>query len=181
MAKVDWPAADKRIHIGKRYSRIDAPLKTTGAAKYSFDINRPQMLWAKVITSPYAKAEIGDIDTTAAEQLPGVKAVWKQTFKENDSRTAQYAGQIVAAVAAETEEIATEAARLVKVQYTQQEHQVVDSDPEFSKDRPNTKEAGNIAQAFADGDSVTTSGIYGLPVITHCCLEPHGGYGSERR
>ena len=111
MAKVDWPAADKRTHIGKRISRIDGAEKTTGAAKYSYDINRPQMLWAKLVTSPYAKAEIGDIDTSAAEALPGVKAVWKQTFKEGDSKTAQYAGQIVAAVAAETEEIATEAAR----------------------------------------------------------------------
>jgi CO/xanthine dehydrogenase Mo-binding subunit len=46
MAKVDWPAEDKRTHIGKRISRIDAPLKTTGAAKYSYDINRPGMLWA---------------------------------------------------------------------------------------------------------------------------------------
>ena len=47
MAKVDWPAADQRALIGKRISRIDAPLKTTGAAKYSYDINRPGMLWAK--------------------------------------------------------------------------------------------------------------------------------------
>jgi len=174
MAKVDWPAADKRTHIGKRISRIDGAAKTTGAAKYSYDINHPQMLWAKLVTSPHAKAEIGDIDTSAAEALPGVKAVWKQTFKEGDSKTAQYAGQIVAAVAAETEEIATEAARLVKVQYTEQEHQVVDSDPALSKDRPNERAVGNVEQAFADGDSITMSGIYGLPVITHCCLEPHG-------
>ena len=46
MAKVDWPAEDKRALIGKRISRVDSPLKTTGTAKYSFDINRPGMLWA---------------------------------------------------------------------------------------------------------------------------------------
>src|SRR5215216_5437251 len=136
MAKVDWPAAEKRSLMGKRISRIDAPLKTTGAAKYSYDINRPGMLWAKLVTSPHAKADIGDIDTSAAEKLPGVKAVWKET----ETKSATYIGQIIAAVAAETEEIATEAARLVKVQYTPQEHQVVDTDPELSKDRPNTKE-----------------------------------------
>src|SRR6185436_11586592 len=133
MAKIDWPAADKRSLIGKRISRIDAPLKTTGAAKYSYDINRPGMLWAKVVTSPHAKADFEDIDTSAAEKLPGVKAVWKET----ETKTATYAGQIVAAVAAETEEIATEAARLVKVKYTPQEHQVIDTDPALSKDKPN--------------------------------------------
>ena len=170
MAKVDWPAPDKRALIGKRISRVDAPLKTTGSAKYSYDVNRPGMLWAKVITSPHAKADFGDIDTSAAEKLAGVKAVWKET----ETTSATYVGQIVAAVAAETEEIATEAARLVKVRYTPQDHQVVDSDVALSKDRPTTRQAGNTEQAFGDGDSVVTSGVYGLPVITHCCLEPHG-------
>jgi xanthine dehydrogenase YagR molybdenum-binding subunit len=172
MAKVEWPAADKRSLIGKRISRIDAPLKTTGAAKYSYDINRPGMLWAKVVTSPYAKADFEDIDTSAAEKLPGVKGVWKET----ETKTATYVGQIVAAVAAETEEIATEAARLVKVKYTAQQAQVVDTDPALmdAKDKPTTKQTGNIEQAFSDAETVVSNGIYGLPVITHCCLEPHG-------
>src|SRR5437868_13278180 len=128
MAKVDWPEKEKRTYIGKRISRIDGPLKTTGAAKYSFDINRPNMLWAKLVTSPYAKAEVTAVDTKAAEALPGVKAVWV----EGEAKNIMYAGQIVAAVAAETEEIATEAASLVKVTYNVQEHQVVDSDPSLS-------------------------------------------------
>jgi xanthine dehydrogenase YagR molybdenum-binding subunit len=172
MAKIDWPAADKRSLIGKRITRVDAPLKTTGAAKYSYDINRPGMLWAKVVTSPYAKADFEDIDTSAAEKLAGVKAVWKET----ESKSAAYVGQIVAAVAAETEEIATEAARLVKVKWTPQEHQVVDTDPKLmaANDKPSTKASGDVEQAFADADSVVTRGVYGLPTITHCCLEPHG-------
>ena len=98
MAKVDWPAADKRTLIGKRIDRIDGPLKATGAAKYSYDINRPGMLWARAVTSPYAHAEVTSIDTRAAEALPGVKGVWRDTEKE-----VRYAGEIVAAVAAETD------------------------------------------------------------------------------
>src|SRR4029079_16901370 len=133
MAKVDWPPQDKRQYIGKRLSRIDAPLKTTGAAKYSYDINRPGMLYAKLVTSPHAKAEVASVDTKAAEALPGVKAVWV----ESESKNIMYAGQIVAAVAAETEEIATEAANLVKVNYNVQEHQVDDTNPALSKDKPN--------------------------------------------
>src|SRR5690349_7615085 len=94
MAKGDWPAPEKRTLIGKRISRVDSPLKTTGTAKYSYDINRPGMLWAKLVTSPYAKAEVTGIDTSAAEKVPGVKAVWK-----NDETKVQYVGQPIAAVA----------------------------------------------------------------------------------
>ncbi len=170
MAKVDWPSKDKRTHLGKRISRIDGPLKTTGTAKYSYDINRPKMLWAKLVTSPYAKAEVSSIDTSAAEALPGVKAVWK----EEQNKNMQYVGQIIAAVAAETEEIATEAAHLVKVQYNIQDAAVSDTDASLSKDKPTLKEGGKVDEAFADSNSITHSGTYGIPVISHCCLEPHG-------
>lgn len=170
MPKLDWPAADQRKYIGKRISRIDGPLKTTGAAKYSFDVNRPQMLYAKLVTAPHAKAEVLSIDTKAAEAVPGVKAVWK----EEETKNVQYAGQIVAAVAAETEEAATEAADLVKVEYKRDQPQVVDNDVAFAKDKPTAREQGKVDEAFADADSVKISGVYGLPVITHCCLESHG-------
>src|SRR2546426_9871853 len=104
MANADWPTAEKRSLIGKRISRADGPAKATGAAKYSYDINRPGMLYAKLLTSPHARAELVSIDSAPAAALPGVKAVWK-----DDSligKELQYAGQIVAAGAAETEEIA---------------------------------------------------------------------------
>jgi xanthine dehydrogenase YagR molybdenum-binding subunit len=168
MAKVDWPDAEKRALIGKRIDRIDGPMKATGAAKYSYDLNPPDMLWAKVVTSPHPHAEVANIDTSAAEALPGVKGVWRDTEKE-----VRYAGEIVAAVAAVTEEIAEEAARRVKVQYKPLEHQVVDTDPALSKDKPSKKDQGNVDDAFAKADKVV-EGEYGLPVITHCCLESHG-------
>src|SRR5262249_17003553 len=75
--------------------------------------NRPGMLWAKVVTSPYARAEIVSIDLSAASAMRGVKATWKDT----ELKEVKYAGQIVAAIAAETEEIAVEAAQNVKVEY----------------------------------------------------------------
>lgn len=174
MAKVDWPAPDKRSLIGTRIDRIDGPAKSSGAAKYSYDINRPGMLWAKVVTSPHPHAEVASIDTAAAEALPGVKAVWRDTEKE-----VRYAGEIVAAVAATTEEIAEEAARLVKVEYKPLEHQVVDSDPALSKDKPTNRDQGNVDEAFGKADKVV-EGEYGIPVITHCCLEPHGQVAEVR-
>src|SRR5947207_2889270 len=168
MAKVDWPPADKRTLIGKRIDRIDGPVKAAGAAKYSYDINRPGMLWAKVVTSPHAHAEVTSIDTSAAEALPGVKGVWRDTEKE-----VRYAGEIVAAVAAVTEEIAEEAARLVKVQYKPLDHQVVDTDAALSRDKPSKKDQGNVDDAFTKADQVL-EGEYGIPVVSHCCLESHG-------
>jgi xanthine dehydrogenase YagR molybdenum-binding subunit len=171
MPKAEWPAAEKRSLIGKRIDRADGPAKATGTAKYSYDINRPKMLWAKVVVSPHPHAEIVSVDTSAAEKLEGVKGAWKD--EALIGKEVQYVGQIVAAVAAVTEEIAKEAAGLVKVEYKPLEHQVVDSNPEFSKGNPGKKEVGNVDEVFGNAGVVHT-GNYGVPVIAHCCLEPHG-------
>src|SRR5260221_9805996 len=102
--------------------------------------------------------------------MPRVKAVWKN----DESKEAMYVGQIVAAVAAETEEAASEAARHVKVQYKQLPHQVVDSDPKFfdeAKNRPSRRDQGNVDEAFTKAD-VVSQGEYGLSGLTPCCLQP---------
>jgi len=169
MANAKWPTADKRTLIGKRIDRIDGPLKSSGTAKYSSDINRQGMLWPKLITSPHAKAEIISVNLDAAAKMPGVKATWK----DDSIKDVQYVGQIIGAVAAETEEIATEAAQRVKVEYKVLEHQVIDTNPELSKDKPSQKEVGKVDEGFAQSDTVVT-GQYGIPVIAHCCLESHG-------
>jgi xanthine dehydrogenase YagR molybdenum-binding subunit len=172
MPKVDWPPADKRRLIGTRIDRIDGPAKTTGTAKYSFDINRPGMLYAKLVISPYAKARVVRVDPAPAKALAGVDAVWI----DEDLKEVQFVGQIVAAVAARTEEIAHEAARLVKVEYEVQPHQVRDNDPQLfneAKDRPAKKEQGDVEDGFSKAAKVV-EGEYGIPVITHCCLESHG-------
>ncbi|MBI4662738.1 MAG: xanthine dehydrogenase family protein molybdopterin-binding subunit [Verrucomicrobia bacterium] len=171
MATAKWPAIDKRTLIGKRIDRADGPVKAAGVARYSFDINRPGMLWAKLVVSPHARAELVSIDVSEAASMPGVKATWK-----DDSllgKEVQYIGQIVAAVAAETEEIAQEAAGKVKAQYKPLAHQANDRDPTLSKDKPATRNTGNVDEAFAKAD-VKVEGEYGIPVITHCCLESHG-------
>jgi xanthine dehydrogenase YagR molybdenum-binding subunit len=178
MPKVDWPEEGKRRHIGHRISRVDGPVKATGVAKYSYDINRPGMLYAKLVVSPYAKAKISKVDPSAAKALRGVETVWV----DEELEEVQYAGQIVAAVAARTEEIAEEAVRLIKVDYERQPHQVVDSDLKFfdsAKDRPARRDQGNVDEAFAKADKVA-EGEYGIPVITHCCLEPHGQVAEVR-
>src|SRR5436190_965517 len=61
--------------IGTRQERYDATDKVTGRAQYGADIRLPNMLYGKVLRSPHAHAIIRSIDTSAAESLPGVKAV----------------------------------------------------------------------------------------------------------
>ena len=71
--KLAWPAKPKLLstHI----QRIDAPEKVTGRAKYTYDINRPGMIYGKIVRSPHPHARIVSIDLSAAEKAPGVKAV----------------------------------------------------------------------------------------------------------
>ena len=61
--------------IGVSVPRIDAIDKVTGRAAYVGDLEVSGMLHGKIVRSPHAHARIASIDTTAAEAMPGVKAV----------------------------------------------------------------------------------------------------------
>src|SRR6478752_6360323 len=101
-----WPK--KRRLIGSKLQRLDGPAKATGKARYSFDINRPGMLHALMLRSPYAHAKIKSLDTADAEKMPGVKAV--HVLKKEGAELF-YAGDEVLALAADTEEHAIDALR----------------------------------------------------------------------
>src|SRR5438128_8767744 len=70
-----WPDAEHRTLIGKRITRVDSPAKVSGQAKYTYDVHRPGMLYGKVLRCPYPHAKVVSVDTSAAEKMPGVKAV----------------------------------------------------------------------------------------------------------
>jgi CO/xanthine dehydrogenase Mo-binding subunit len=110
--------------------RIEGRGKVSGQTLYTADIRRPNMLWAAFTTSPYAHARVVAVDTAAAKALPGVRAVL--TAADIGPRhvgrnlfdwpvlaydTVRLIGDRVAAVAADTREIAEEAARLIEVEY----------------------------------------------------------------
>jgi len=75
MPDYNWPEASKRSLIGKRISRLDGPEKVSGAAKYTYDLKRPGMLYGKIVRCPHAHAKIVSIDTSAAEKMRGVQGV----------------------------------------------------------------------------------------------------------
>jgi CO/xanthine dehydrogenase Mo-binding subunit len=59
-----WP--QKRRVIGTKVQRLDGPDKSTGRAKYSYDISRPGLLHARILRCPHARARVKGIDTAAA-------------------------------------------------------------------------------------------------------------------
>jgi xanthine dehydrogenase YagR molybdenum-binding subunit len=180
--------------MGKPHPRSEGPLKVTGRAKYTHDVKLPGMLYGRMIGAEVAAGEIVAIDTSKAEALPGVKAVWTA-----DSRIVRFAGQDVAAVAAVSPEVAMDAARLVKVVYKERPftHELRAAMKEgaplvYDLDRspagPDTPIKGNVAgptggrrgggrgdveKGFAEAD-VVHEGTYYCTVHTHCCLETHG-------
>ena len=172
--KYDWPAAGERSLIGKRINRIDGPTKASGAAKYTYDINRPGLLFGKIYRSPYAHAKITAIDTSEAEKLPGVKSVHVVLGVGKETN---WVGDEIIALAAESEEIAEDALRKIKVEFEELPFLVLEENLEQAGDHAkagDAKTAGDPAKAFSDPDVVISDGYYGIQTITHCCLEAHG-------
>lgn len=173
MPEYTWPAQDQRRLMGKRISRIDGLQKSTGTAKYSSDTNKQGMLFGALLTSPHAHAKVVSVDTSEAEKMKGVTAVGVMAKPGTEI---QWAGAEIAAVAAVSEELANDAIRKIKVEYEVLPHLVKEDD--LAKAGPRAKAAGeqltgDPEQGFKEAD-VVMEGEYGIPVLTHCCLESHG-------
>jgi xanthine dehydrogenase YagR molybdenum-binding subunit len=180
--KYAWP--EKPAVLSTRVKRLDGPDKVSGRAKYSFDINRPGMIFGKIVRSPHPHARVTAVDLGEARRAPGVKAVlvWKEPGTTPTSEV-RYQGEPVAAVAAETEEQAIDAARLVKVTYDVLQHVVTEaqsmaSDATVVFQGGNTRqgaaqEAGNPEEGFKQAAHIVEQ-TYSTHVITHVCMESHG-------
>lgn len=198
--------------VGKRVKKVDAAKMARGKPIYTDDFSLPGMLFAKLLTSPYAHARIKCIDTSKAAALPGVHAVL--TYKDlpripfvsagqshpspspNDrvslDNKVRFVGDRVAVVAAETPEIAVEAARLIEVEYEKLPavfdmekamapgapviHDEIDVDGILDAQRNLVchieAEAGDVDGQFASADLVV-EGKFREPFQHHVALEPH--------
>jgi CO/xanthine dehydrogenase Mo-binding subunit len=93
----------------------------TGKAEYTTRVNLPNMLWAKLLGSPHPRATIRNIDTSKAEAMPGVKYVLTHKNAPKTYPMPQnlgFQGEMVAIVAAETEDQAEDALGAIEVEYT---------------------------------------------------------------
>src|SRR5580704_17949449 len=223
MPDYQWPDPEHRTLIGQRTLRVDSPDKVSGQARYTYDVKRPGMLFGKVLRSAYAHCKIVSIDTSAAEKMPGVKAI---EIVQKPGSTIHWAGDEIVALAAVDEGVAEDAMRTIQVKYEKLPHLVSDAEPapdqgesqgplsmddlgdmldnqvpenqsisqiaqygvsfqatvhpeaagqttKSNYQKAATQTQGDVEKAFSDSD-VTSEGLYGAPVITHCCLESHG-------
>ena len=120
------------IHVGENAERVDGPAKVTGAAQYTGDLEFPGLTYVKTLRSVHPHAKLLSVDASAAEALPGVVAVLTRAdLSQGNSHfgpvvkdqpivaldRVRYAGEVVAAVAAEEPDIAEEAVDLIRVEY----------------------------------------------------------------
>ncbi len=126
MSDYTWPDPATRPLLGKKISRVDGPIKSSGRAKYTYDYNPAGLLAGKILRCPYAHARITGIDTSAAEKMPGVKAV---QIIQKPGTEIFWAGDEIVGVAAVDEPTAEDAIRAIKVQYQQLPHFVSDAEP----------------------------------------------------
>lgn len=196
--------------VGTRRPRVDAREQVTGKIEYTNDLTLSGMLCAKALFSTEDHARILELDTSAAERLPGVKAVAtakdapdningliipdQPVFADDKVR---YRGEIVALVAADTEEIAQQAVELIRVKY-ERLPAVFDPREAMRPDAPVIHEEGqgkwckgnvvlphghdhmvlkhgDVEQGFADSDlivehSIATSAQRCVPIEPHACI-----------
>ena len=202
--------------VGTSVTRKDALEKVTGAAKYVDDLKfGPALLHAALVRSPHPHAKILKIDTSKAEALPGVRAV--VTGEEYNQfiglylldRTlyavdkVRFVGEPVAGVAAETEEIAQEAAKLIDVEYEplpaifDPEDALKPDAPILHEDLANYEYApfifpqpgtnisnyfkvrkGDIKKGFEDSTTIVEEEFY-VPHLQHTPLETHACVASK--
>ncbi len=186
--------------IGKPVPLIDGLKKTTGEGVYTDDLKFPGMLVGKILRSPLPHARLARIDTRKAEALPGVHAVVigkeaPNTFgvlpiSEDETALAVdktiFIGDNVAGVAADDEEIALEALRLIEVEYEvlPEYRKIEDSlKPAAAPIHPGTVNGTNIHkevdQNFGDvqaarlRSALVREAQYDFAGVTHGFTEPH--------
>jgi xanthine dehydrogenase YagR molybdenum-binding subunit len=170
MVDVSWPKKPRLI--GQRISRLDGPAKVTGAAKYTHDLRFPGMLYARFVRCPHAHARITRLDTSAAQAMPGVKAIH---LVQGEGTEIQWALDEIVAIAAISEQIAEDAVRAVKVEYEVLPHFVSEANLAAApQTKPGEEELAGDPDGSMGSAPKKVKGTYGMPVIAHNCLEAHG-------
>ncbi len=185
--------------VGKPLTRIDAYDRVSGSAVYPSDVILPDMLHAAILSCPHAHALIKSVDTSAAEKLPGVKAILKDGIVGTNipwfggrggftSRLfdphCRYEGDEVAVVAADTIYQAWDAVRAIKVDYDVRP-QVTSVADAMKPGAPPVRDGGNAippGQPYTRGDveagfkaaDVVLEHTFTTPYELHNAMELHG-------
>ena len=185
---------DAELHVvGQCIQRHDAPEKVTGQARYTADIQRPGMLHAVLLRAPVASGRVVRLDCTAALALPGVRGIVSREDVEGIKVDGvqlfdphiHYAGQPLAAICAESIEVAKRALHAIVLEVESTPHAVTAEQaltPNAPRVRPNgnttrnsprISRRGDVERGLREADVVITR-EYRTPVALHTALEPHG-------
>jgi CO/xanthine dehydrogenase Mo-binding subunit len=190
--------------LGQNVPKKDAATKVRGSRKFPQDFDMEDQLYAKVVWSEFPHARVTKVDTSQAEALPGVvRVLTAQDVPVNEygiivqdqpvlvgvGDKVRWLGDRIAIVVAESERVAEEARRLVKVEY---DLLPVVSDPReaMKPDAPLVHEErgesnvfrhikirkGDWEKGFAEADAVVES-YYVTPYVEHVYMQPDAGLG----
>jgi xanthine dehydrogenase YagR molybdenum-binding subunit len=191
MAQINWPKQGTAAVLGTTHDRIDGIAKATGAAKYAYDMTPDKMLLARALGCPHGHCSITALDVSPALEVPGVVAA---KALKNVGQQVNWEGDLVAVVAGETEGAVAEGLKAIKFAFQPLDVWVDDSDLAGAEKAGRTQDAGDNTKLVnkdikkaeeqdaefqrlfdeCKKDGVVVEGQYGIHVITHMCLEPHG-------
>jgi xanthine dehydrogenase YagR molybdenum-binding subunit len=188
-----WGEDAELYVVGQRVPRMDALEKVTGEARYTADLQLPGMLHAALLRVPVPRGRVKTLDLSPAIALAGVRgAITIDDIPEIKidgvrmfDRDVVYTNQTIAAVAADTLEIAERALHAVVCEVEQSPH-VLTAAEALATDAPKLRKHGNaprntprvlsrgdVEQGLRDAD-VTIAREYRTPCALHTALEPHG-------
>jgi len=184
--------------IGKSVPMLDALARVKGTVDYMINLRLPDMVVGKIVRSQSPHAKLLKVDTTGALQVPGVVAILTGAdLGENAFYGAKikdqgvvavdrvrYVGEPIAAIAAESEEAAEEAAMLLEVEYEElpavfdEQKAMQPSAPVLHEEYPKNifihskLRHGDMETAFAEADEIFED-TFTSPLAQQASLEPH--------
>lgn len=187
--------------VGYSVPRVDALDKVLGRAIFSEDISFPDMLFGRVLRAGVPHAIIEEVDVSEAKVMKGVAAVltakdipgvnrygiaFQDQYALSEDRV-RYIGDPVALVAAETDEIAKDAIKKIRVRY--RDLPILTNPHEaLSEGAPKIHEKGNILlhtkirkgdieKGFKEAE-VVVENTYKTHVVDHAYIETESGIGT---
>ena len=203
------------MEVGKSVPRVDAFDKATGRAKYTDDLCDRSALVTRVVRSTIAHGYVKSVDISEAEKVPGVVRIftcfdvpdikfptaghpWSVEPAHQDvadrrllNRHVRYYGDDVAAVVAEDEVAAAQAARKIRVEYEELpfvldvQQAMEDGQPQLHKEFPHNIlrhsdiRIGNYAEAIKEPGLICVDKWYNTSTVQHCHIENHVVYAYE--
>ena len=203
------------MEVGKSVPRVDAFDKATGRAKYTDDLCDRNALVTRIVRSTIAHGYVKSVDISEAEKVPGVVRIftcfdvpdikfptaghpWSVEPAHQDvadrrllNRHVRYYGDDVAAVVAENEVAAAQAARLVRVEYEELpfvldvQEAMQDGQPQLHKEFPHNIlrhsdiRIGNYEEAIKEPGLICVDKWYNTSTVQHCHIENHVTYAYE--